>query len=258
MRKTRLIWSICLLVDFADKRIYYDLDSVMTGKELKKTACELGASIVGFCRVDDLVERFHPEIRDTARRLPFAVSIGIALPKVVIDSIVDRPNEIYKFHYRMTNTQLDNIACRLAQKISQTDYCAMAIPASMVVSRYPMIGHVNHREIAHKAGLGWRGKNNLLINGRFGSRLRLTTLLTDLELEPDKIADADCGRCQACMERCPAEAIGDTVEQFDLEKCRHQVIRFSRENNYGYQICGLCLNSCPPAPLPHPGKGNKE
>ncbi|MCP4566424.1 MAG: epoxyqueuosine reductase [FCB group bacterium] len=217
-----------------------------TTGQLKDLARHFGASAVGVCRTEKLVERFHPEIRETAKKLPFAVSIGIALQPVVLKTIIDRPNFMYKSHYRATNTQLDNITYRLAQWISDLDHKAMPIPASMVLQRFPMIGHVNHREVAHTAGLGWQGKNNLLINREYGSRLRLTTLLTDLELIADKIEDRDCGQCKACLRKCPTEAIGETPEQFDLQKCRDQVVRFSKENNFGLLICGLCLNCCPP------------
>ena len=224
---------------------YLSMADALTGDRLKQAAIDLGASVVGFCEVEDLVSHFHPEIRETAQKLPYAVSIGIVLQKAVMESITNRPNEIYKFHYRQTNTQLDNITWHLARIIADSGFRAMAIPASKVLKRYPMIGHLNHRELAYKAGLGWRGKNNLLINGLFGSRLRLTTLLTDFEVKVDPITDRDCGKCRACISRCPVGAIGDSPEDFDLEKCSEQVTRFCKENNYGHLICGLCLNSCP-------------
>jgi len=212
---------------------------------LKDLAFDLGASAFGACELGDLVEKIHPEIRETARALPYAISIAIALQKVVLDTIIDRPNEIYKSHYRATNTQLDMITYRLSQKIESWGKKALPIPASMVIRRYPMIGHINHREVAYKAGLGWRGKNNLLVSKEWGTRLRLATVLTDCELEPDDILGIDCGACHACGKRCPANAIGESPDDFDLDKCRERVTAFSRENNFGHLICGLCLNCCP-------------
>ncbi len=223
------------------------MDYVRIKEELRQLATSLGASTIGFCKVGDLVEKFHPEIRTVARQLPTAISIGIGLQKAVLDSLDRRPNEIYKTHYQETNRQLDRINFKLATRIASLDgnFSALPIPASKVLTRYPMIGHLNHREIAHKAGLGWRGKNNLLVNYDFGSRLRLTTLLTDLELLPDEVVDYDCGKCRACLNNCPAEAIGATPLDFDLAKCSAQVTKFSKEKNYGQLICGLCLNHCP-------------
>lgn len=224
------------------------MDYITAKAEIKQLALSLGAATIGVCQTGDLVEKFHPEIRQIAYKLPVAISIGIALQPAVLDSLDKRPNEIYKTHYQETNRQLDCINYKLAALITSFDgnHQALPIPASKVMTRYPMIGHLNHREIAHKAGLGWRGKNNLLVNYDFGSRLRLTTLLTDLELPPDKIVEYDCGQCRACLKNCPAVAIGQTPFDFDLKKCSVQVTKFSKEHNYGQLICGLCLNHCPP------------
>ncbi len=212
---------------------------------LFKVAQDHGASAFGVCEIGDLVDRFHPEIRARARSLPMAISIGIPVSAAVLDTLTIGPNEIYKSTYHAVNTHLDNATFYLAQAISRLGGNAIAIPASKVVKRYPMIGHVSHREVAYKAGLGWQGKNNLLVNPMFGSRLRLATVLTDMEMEPDAIDDTGCGECTVCGECCPVGAIGGSPEEFSFETCRDRVIRYSRENNFGQLICGLCLNHCP-------------
>jgi len=214
-------------------------------EDIRSLAFQLVASAIGICHTEGLIERFDNEIREIARKLPIAISVGIALQKAILNTIINRPNDIYKAHYRLTNIQLDNIIYRMAGHISSLGYQSLQIPASFLMRAHPEYGHLNHREIAHKAGLGWRGKNNLLVSSQFGSRLRLATLLTDLPLPPDETILDNCGNCRACRSKCPVGAIGDSPEQFDLEKCREQVTRFSRENNYGQMICGLCLRSCP-------------
>ena len=220
------------------------MGNVPVKSELRELAFGLGATAFGVCEVGDLIG-IPPELRERAGFTPYGISIGIDLQKAVMETIIDRPNEIYKAHYRALNNRLDEITFRLAQAISRMGGNAIPIPASKVLTRYPMIGHLNHREFAHKAGLGWRGKNNLLIHPVFGGRIRLSTVLTDLELEPDEIIEADCGDCKACRRRCPVGAIGETPEGFDLEKCREQVVFFSRDGNFGHLICGICLNCCP-------------
>ncbi len=66
---------------------------------------------------------------------------------------------------------------------------------------------VHERAWAKKAGLGWIGKNSLLLNRSMGSFFFLAELILDLELEYDGPVKDYCGSCTACMDACPTDAI---------------------------------------------------
>jgi epoxyqueuosine reductase QueG len=211
---------------------------------LRQIAFDKGARLFGVCRIDDLRDGFHFEIKKLSEKLNHAISVSIPLAGPVLKTLIDRPNMIYKAHYRQINAALDDIAFAIASEIESTGKSALPIPASMVLKRRPMIGHLSHREIAYKAGLGWRGRNNLLVNREYGSQIRLVTILTDMELEIDSPSDETCGDCVACLDACPANAISERVEEFNLKSCSEQVERFAKENNFGHYICGLCVKPC--------------
>jgi epoxyqueuosine reductase len=213
-------------------------------EKLRQIADSMGGLAFGVCLIDELRESFHVEIRDVSKKLNTAISIGVPVSPAVLDTLIDRPNMIYKDHYQQINHTLDDIAFQISSRINATGCNSIPIPASRLLKWKPMLAHLSHREIAYKAGLGWWGRNNLLVTKEYGAQIRLVTVLTDMELEPDKPTQLDCGDCYDCLDACPVGAVARNREEFDLETCYKKVAEFARPSNIGTHICGLCLRPC--------------
>jgi epoxyqueuosine reductase len=112
---------------------------------------------------------------------------------------------------------------------------------------------VMERQWAAKSGIGWIGKNSLLLNKQMGSFFFLAELILDLELEPDGPTKDYCGTCTACMDACPTDAIvGDGV--IDSNKCISYLTielkdsipsEFKGKTDNWIFGCDVCQDVCP-------------
>ncbi len=112
---------------------------------------------------------------------------------------------------------------------------------------------VMERAWAAKSGIGWIGKNSLLLNRSMGSFFFLAELILDLELEPDGPIKDYCGSCSACMDACPTDAITEPyavngskcISYFTIELKEEipQSVKGKFENwIFG---CDICQEVCP-------------
>jgi len=218
-------------------------DKAANGRELGDLALRLGFDLFGVADVSGMRGDFliEPETRD---RFGLAVSLGKRLSDAVLEDIRDHPTQVYFHHYRQMNFFLDRGALLVADHIQKQGFRSLAIAASQILDWERQRAHVSHKHIGRAAGLGWFGRNNLLVNSGLGARFRLVTVLTDMPLEPAMPLDRDCGPCRACAAACPAGAIGDTREAFDHLAC-YETLREFRKKGYTSQfICGICVRDC--------------
>ena len=211
---------------------------------LKALAFDQGAKLFGVAEIEPLKKYFLLSPAELAG-LKFGVSIGVVLSRAVLDGIKDRPTLLYKWHYRQANNLLDKIAFILTEEIIERGYKALPVPASQIVDWEKQRGHISHRMLGEAAGLGWRGKNNLLVNEEYGSQFRLVSVLTNLPLKVDKPVEFGCGDCTKCIDACPVGALGQTPADYDFDKCFGLLTTFSKQRGIGAHICGICVKVCP-------------
>jgi len=114
---------------------------------------------------------------------------------------------------------------------------------------------VLERDLARRAGMGWLGKNTLLIHPRRGSFFFLAELFVDFELEPDEPIADYCGRCTRCIDACPTDAISEEGYLMDASRCiSYLTIELKDEelpeefrgkmDNWAFG-CDVCQDVCP-------------
>jgi epoxyqueuosine reductase len=212
-------------------------------QSLKAFAKDLGFDLFGVADVTGLRGDFLLEEK-TRDRFGLAVALGKRLSDAVLDDIRDHPTTLYFHHYRQTNFFLDRGALLVADHIQKRGFGSLAIAASQIIDWEGQKAHLSHKHVGRAAGLGWLGRNNLLVNPELGSRFRLVTVLTDMPLEPDAPLDRDCGPCRACAAACPAGAIKDTREAFDHRACYETLKDFRKKGTTSQFICGICVRDC--------------
>ncbi|MBM3311932.1 MAG: epoxyqueuosine reductase, partial [Candidatus Aminicenantes bacterium] len=178
-------------------------------------------------------------------RFPRAVVLGKKLVDGVLEDIEDRPTPLYFHHYRQVNAFLDRGALLVAARVEEMGFEALPVAASQIVDWKNQRAHVSHKALGRLAGLGWVGRNNLLISPELGSRWRLVSVLTDMPLAADGPAGGSCGDCRACVAVCPAGAIFERPEDFDHRRCYEKLDEFRRSHVVSQHICGVCVKACP-------------
>jgi len=144
----------------------------------------------------------------------------------------------------------DVIHERLNQLVAVVKEVVPAALARGVVDSAPLL----EREFAQLAGLGWVGKNSLLLNKHRGSYFFLAALLTDQELSYDQPFNADhCGTCTACLDACPTKAFPQPYV-LDATRCisyltielRDEIPRDLRSGIGDWLFgCDICQEVCP-------------
>lgn len=147
-------------------------------------------------------------------------------------------------YHRVITGRLRKLIAALQSRISEPfDY-------KICVDTAPLM----ERELAQRAGIGWIGKNAMLMNRALGSYFCLGEVVTTLALAVDEpIADDGCGRCDRCLQACPTGALIGP-RQIDARRCisyltiehREEISADLRNKISGWIFgCDMCQEACP-------------
>jgi len=201
-------------------------------EELREELLGQGAAVVGFAV---LTGHLGGEIAHLDR----AVSVGVA---------------------RRLSEDTLGIVARLQKRavrlLKARGWRTLAVPPDSDRGRGTFVSKLyalfNHKMAATSSGIGWVGKNGLLVSPEHGPRLTLATVLTDATLVPDQpIERSLCGECTLCRDLCPSGAITGAewsrrdpfVELVRLGACRSH--KAGGRPTAGKPNCGLCITVCP-------------
>lgn len=182
------------------------------------------------------------------------ISVAVPLPTHLIRDLQTAPTKEYHETYHAMNRQLNEIVMSGENFLQELGYDTHAQTTDRVVVNERRISKIPHKTVATRAGMGWIGKNNLLVTRKFGSAVRLSSLLTNAPLIHDEaITTSYCGSCDLCVRQCPAHALKGTLwtpeisrEQIvDVELCyqKQQEIMF-KHTGIHTDLCGKCFAVC--------------
>lgn len=180
------------------------------------------------------------------------ISIGIAYRDPIMDCIDSKIDEQpdyelwneYAWEYHRLNQLLNQMSKNIAEKFNGISLKAtiggMANRVSHVKDYFGMV--ISHRVVAENSGIGWRGKNQLMIHETYSCAIRFASIIVPYPLEWGQKSESKCGSCSACEEVCIFIKNRDILPDY-RENCR-KYIGFLGSKGIEKDVCGKCIKAC--------------
>lgn len=217
-------------------------------EEIREKLIERGASIVGFADLTNVPEQDRKGFR-------YGIVIGAALNPEIVLGIKNGPTLEYYSEYKRINKLLNELDEYAADLLREKGFDALPKVQSIVeIDEKTRRTELPHKTVATRAGTGWIGKCALLVTEEFGSALRISSVLTNAELDAGMpINKSKCGDCTVCKDICPAGAVSgnrwevhkDRDEFYNAFECRKTARERSSKVGIDESLCGLCILKCP-------------
>ena len=203
---------------------------------IKRLALKYGFARVGLSRADELTDQKnrlaewlnlgyhgqmhymanHFEMRVDPRELVPGAKSVISLAYNYYSSVqISDPNTYKVSKYAYGKDYHGVIKAKLKQLLDELISIIGSVNARVFVDSAPVL----ERDWAVRSGIGWMGKNTLLIHPRMGSYFFLAEIISDIEVEPDYPMQDFCGTCTRCIDACPTSAILPGGYVVDGSKC---------------------------------------
>ena len=226
---------------------------VALAEEIGALAREAGIDVVrtthaqpfhGYLLADSPRRDPHLSLAEARSILLFGVYIGGFVLPAWDDPTVGRTSRLILSGFDLDLVKpLEPVVSLLENRGFSAVACDMAQPGGSIL---PL------KLAAVRAGIGWQGKNGLLISRQYGSFMALGGIVTDAPLEPDAgRAEDRCGKCHACQDACPVGALAEPY-RLDRERClshRLQTPGLPEEARraMGNRVlqCEICQEVCP-------------
>ena len=215
--------------------------------EVKALARSLGAEQCGIAAAGSFNEA--PEGFRPVDIYPPCRSVVVFL-KAMPAAITHAENPVpYSSTAYLIYAELDRLGLELVRALERLGAPAVPVPCDTPYLHWDEgsghgMGILSMRHAAQLAGLGWLGRNTLLMNEELGNLAYIGAVLTEAELEPDApLQGCPClDTCRICQDACPENAlIGKTVIQ---ARCRQRSI-VDVGRNFSIYHCHLCRSQCP-------------
>jgi len=148
---------------------------------------------------------------------------------------------LYADEYHAINNVLNDACARLAFMLDGVPLRATSELGKKVrfVEEYYPFAKVSHRVVAEHAGIGSRGKNELIITKQNGPAVRLNSFITPRQLDRDEKVEDLCGDCTACLDSCRI-----LRRKTELQNYRQQCMQRIHALNLRHPVCGICVRAC--------------
>jgi hypothetical protein len=149
---------------------------------------------------------------------------------------------LYADEYNVVNSLLNDVCARLVSLLGGVPLKATSELGSRVhsVEEYYPYARMSHRVVAEHAGLGIRGKHELIVTKQNGSAVRLNSFLTPIKLDiGSKVVEDLCEDCRACLDSCRI-----LLKKGELQNYRQQCMQKINALNLRHPVCGICVRTC--------------